>query len=106
MIFGGGEFRFDSKTLRGGSITAIMGGGTIDLREADIGDDNMILDLTAIMGGIELIVPKHWKVIVQATPILGGVENNAISSNLEPGKQEKRLVIDGTAIMGGIEIKN
>jgi predicted membrane protein len=106
MVFGGGEFRFDSKALRGGSISAIMGGGSVDLRDADMAGDEMALDASAIMGGIELMVPNHWTVIFQATPILGGIDNKSVIGGPQQGKPSKRLVITGTAIMGGIEIKN
>lgn len=106
MIFGGGEFRFDSKALRGGSITAIMGGGSVDLRDAEMTDDEIVIDTFAMMGGIEIIVPGHWTVIMQATPILGGMDNKSTSVAQQQGKPSKRLLIKGTAIMGGIEVKN
>ena len=106
MIFGGGEFRYDSKAIKGGNITAIMGGGSIDLRDADFADSEISLDLFALMGGIELFVPRHWTVVVHATPILGGVENKAISSTQPTDTHGKRLLLHGTVIMGGIDIKN
>jgi len=106
MIFGGGEFRFDSKALRGGNISAIMGGGSVDLRDAEMAGDEIVIDASAIMGGIELTVPRHWIVIIQATPILGGIDNKSTSTVQLEGKQSKRLLIKGMAIMGGIEIKN
>jgi predicted membrane protein len=106
MVFGGGEFRYDSKTFRGGSISAVMGGGSIDLREAEMAENEMILDVFAMMGGIELMVPRHWTVIMQATPILGGMENKTTASTELSGKPAKRLVVNGTVIMGGIEVKN
>jgi|GEM_PF-1353513 len=36
-IFGGGDYRFDAKNMKSGAITAIFGGGTIDLRDAENG---------------------------------------------------------------------
>jgi predicted membrane protein len=106
MILGGGEFRYDAKDLKGGSVTAIMGGGMADLRDADMAGDEMIIDTFALMGGFEIRVPTTWQVIMHGTPILGGMENKTISQPPAPGKNPKRLIIKGTSIMGGIEVKN
>jgi predicted membrane protein len=107
MIMGGGEFRFDSHDLRGGKISAIMGGGTIDLRDADMSADEITLDAFALMGGIEIWVPTSWQVIMQGTPILGGMENKTVNRTADnQTSKPKRLIITGMAILGGIEVKN
>jgi predicted membrane protein len=105
MVFGGGDYKFDSKSLHGGSISAVMGGGTINLRNAEMAESEMVLDIHVIMGGIELIIPDHWAAIVGVTPVLGGVDNKSLASQTgeKPGK---RLIVNGAAIMGGIEIRN
>ena len=93
-----------SKEFRGGELTAIMGGCEIDLRDAAIKDDEAILDVFTLMGGIELRVPADWKVIVNAIPIMGGIDDKTY---IQPeGKSFKRLVLTGNIIMGGVEIKN
>ena len=49
--------------FRGGDITAIMGGGQLDLRLATIPTGGeAILDIVAVMGGVEIIVPTSWEV--------------------------------------------
>lgn len=101
-ILGGGEYNFSNKNLKGGSVTAIMGGCEIDLRDAQMHGDQIYLDITTIMGGVEVRVPTEWEVIIQGMPILAGMENKTRPDN--GGK--KRLVIKGTAIMAGVEIKN
>jgi hypothetical protein len=108
MILGGGEFRFDNKELQGGSITAIMGGGSIDLRDADISTDEITIDNFALMGSIEYKVPASWQIIINGTPILGGMENKSIArtSNSDPAQKPRRLIIKGMAIMGGIDVRN
>ncbi|MFA6457020.1 MAG: DUF5668 domain-containing protein [Bacteroidota bacterium] len=92
-----------SKEFRGGEISALMGGCEIDLRDADMKGNEAHLDVNVIMGGIELRVPMGWSVSVEATPILGGVEDRAY-----PPKEgsTKKLVLTGSIIMGGVEIKN
>jgi len=110
-LLGGGEFNFTSKQLKGGKITAIMGGCTVDLREADIEEDTIVIDTFAMMGGIDIKVPHSWQVTMQGIPILGGMENKTkgISGELEDSAAlhpEKRLIVKGMAVMGGVEVKN
>ncbi len=111
FILGGGDFKFNTKNLKGGKITAFMGGGTIDLREADMQETEIVIDAFTIMGGIEIKVPTSWEVNVQGTPLLGSMDNKTSfhaenNKDSRPGHATKRLTIKGTAIMGGVEIKN
>jgi predicted membrane protein len=109
IVFGGGEFRYDSPNFRGGKVTAIMGGGAIDLRDAVPASDEIMIDAMAIMGGIEIRVPVGWQVTLEGTPILGGMENKTIASNRDLGASSsgsKRLIIKALTIMGGLEVKN
>lgn len=101
-ILGAGEYAFTNKKLKGGTVSAIMGGCDIDLRDADMEEDTMVLETAAIMGGIDVRVPRHWQVVMQGTPILGGMDNKATS----PENPVKRLLVRGSAIMGAVEIKN
>jgi predicted membrane protein len=105
FILGGGDHKFNSKSLKGGKFSAIMGGGKIDLRDADITDDEIFFDIFAFWGGVELIVPQNWQVNMRALPILGGAENKT-SPDPNGTSNVKRLTIRGTAIMGGMEVKN
>jgi predicted membrane protein len=107
MVLGGGDFRFESKELRGGKISAIMGGGQIDLRNADMIDEEIVIDVFTLMGGIELSVPTAWQVLMRGTPLLGGMDNQTVHHTPDcQAIKPKRLVITGTAILGGIEVKN
>ncbi len=107
MVLGGGEFKFDSKDLRGGKITAILGGGTIDLRDANMVADEITVDIFAFMGGIELWVPATWQTIMRGTPILGGMDNkSSYRGGDTAAAKPKKIIITGMAILGGIEVKN
>jgi len=110
-ILGGGEFNFASKELKGGKITAIMGGCTVNLRNADFKEESIVIDTFAMMGGVEFQVPQTWEVVVDGIPLLGGIENKTYQhSNNSNGKvldkKQKRLIIKAVVIMGGIDIKN
>jgi hypothetical protein len=100
-ILGGYSRRIATPVFRGGEITAIMGGCELDLRQSGL-QDEAVLNVFAVCGGISLKVPPDWSVILQGTPILGGFEEKTI----EPPDASKRLIIRGYAIMGGLEVRN
>jgi len=102
-VLGGMAITNTSSDFRGGAVTAIMGGGKIDLRQASIKSGEARLDVFAFWGGIELLVPRNWTIVIQASPIMGGIEDK--TDHNQPSTQG-RLVITGSAIMGGVEIKN
>ncbi len=92
-----------SKEFRGGEITTIMGGCEIDLREAEMKENEAAINVDVVMGGVELRVPMGWAIAVEATPIMGGIEDKTYQSK---EGSSKTLVISGSVIMGGVEIKN
>lgn len=105
-IMGGVHRVVESPDYRGGDATAVMGAVELDLRGATITSSPAVLDVFALWGGIEITVPPEWKVEIQVTPILGGIENKARSAAVkDAGAAEQVLVVRGTALMGGIEIK-
>jgi len=111
FILGGGDHRFSTQNLKGGKITAIMGGGSLDLSEADFKQDEIAIDVFAMWGGIDIRVPRNWQVNMTGVPVLGSMDNKTMrpvsgASNSEFGSKAKRLVIRGTALMGGVEVKN
>ncbi|HEU5251349.1 MAG TPA: DUF5668 domain-containing protein [Thermoanaerobaculia bacterium] len=106
FAFMGGVHRVvESPDYRGGDATAVMGAVELDLRGATIAGPPAVLDVFALWGGIEVTVPPEWKVEIQVTPILGGVEKKARTAVRDAEGPEQVLVVRGTALMGGIEIK-
>lgn len=101
VILGGFNRKSSSTKFRGGDLTAIMGGGKLDLREAVIEGDEAVLDVFALIGGIELQIPTGWSAEPRFTPVLGGYEDRS-----NPDKETKRLIIQGTTILGGITVSN
>jgi predicted membrane protein len=92
----------NSRTFRGGDLTAIMGGCEVDLRHAAI-DGEAIVDVFAMWGGIEIRVPEDWTVIGRVTPLLGGFDDK---TRPPQGAGAHRLIVRGMVIMGGVEVKN
>jgi hypothetical protein len=100
-ILGGFERRVSTPDFRGGEITAIMGGCSLDLREAVLLNE-AVINVSAIWGGITIKVPPDWTVILQGTPVMGGFTEKTA----RPPDNRKRLVVSGYAIMGGVEVRN
>jgi hypothetical protein len=104
VIFSGLNRRVESPSFRGGKATAILGGIELDLREAKLAEGAAALDLSVILGGISLRIPRTWRVEVDAHPLLGGVEDK---HTFEPGAEGAgTLRIKASAILGGVEIKD
>jgi predicted membrane protein len=102
-VFGGNTQTVYSKNFKGGDISAVFGGADIIMTQADF-TETASLDVTAIFGGIKLIVPHHWAIKSNVTAIFGSVEDKR--SHLTPGEIQKTLILEGTAMFGGIEIKS
>jgi predicted membrane protein len=93
-----------SQAFRGGELTAVMGGIQLDLTGARPADGRAVLDVFAMWGGIEIRVPQDWRVEIEATPIMGGIESTAL---MPPGVEPAgTLVVRGFVMMGGVEVKN
>jgi len=101
IIFWGVDKRMDSKSFKGGDISAIFGGGKLDLRDAKVHKNGAKLTINAIFGGVEVLVPKDCKVVTSGTGILGGWESKVSSSEIK----SPVLEITGSAIFGGVEVK-
>lgn len=101
VIFSGSESKNKSKKYKGGRVTSIFGGASLDLRDAVI-EKEATLDVFVVCGGVEIKVPREWKVVVKAAPIAGGIENKSEGSDNDKAPV---LVITGTVALGGVEIK-
>jgi len=115
-VMSGIELKQNGWKLEDGGFFALMGGVKMDLNAADIPEGEVHLNMTAIMGGIEIIVPARLAVAYEGTAILGGVkffneESGGIIVNRRSeykGEPETgtKLVLRCTAILGGVEIKH
>lgn len=98
--FGGFEERVASRAFEGGDVTVVFGGADIDLLEASLAPD-AALGVTAVFGGITVLVPPGTNVDLHATPLFGGVENKVEGSPDGP-----TLRVDALAVFGGVEVRD
>lgn len=117
-------------TFRGGEMTSVMGSSKLDLRQATLAPgEEAVVDVFAVMGGIELRVPDAWTVDVRAVPVMGGVRDQRLRAGdrrrveaerapAEAGAPTAtppesntsaaapRVVVRGFIMMGGLVIKS
>lgn len=104
VMFSGLNRRIESQNFRGGKATAILGGIELDFTQASLAEGKASVELTAILGSLEVRVPKTWQLLVDAHPVLGGIEDK---HRHVPGTEGvQTLHIKATAILGGVEIKD
>lgn len=102
-IMNGGEFRCHATNLRSGTAITVMGGVRIDLRRATLDPSGASLELSTIVGGLEVLVPEHWAVEVDAD-VSGGESKVDVTPLDELPEDAPRLRIHAVLRFGGSEI--
>ena len=103
-VFSGAKTVDRSEHLNHTDVTAIFGGATLDLRDAPI-DEVATVDAFAMFGGVQVLVPKDWRVSVGGLPIFGGYEDKTTGNGSLPA-DAPLLKVNATAIFGGVEVAN
>jgi len=104
-IFGGSN-RKVSGDFKGADLTAVFGGGGLDLRNATMSVDEAVVNVNAVFGGFEIRVPETWLVDVHVAGIFGGHEDKTHQPDPRLVPNPKRLIIRGATIFGGLGVKN
>jgi hypothetical protein len=102
--------RVDDKPFLGAQMTSIVGNCVLDLRQASIEKgQEATVEVLAVVGGAEILVPQDWVVISNVAPIAGSVEDKRlppISGPSAPPPGAPRLVLRGTLVLGSLQIKD
>lgn len=97
--FSGCDLNYDGEVFEGAELTAIFGGVKCDLKNAIIEKDCAI-QVSAIFGGIDILVPDNVNVKVSSNCIFGGISNKTAVH-----KEAPTIYVSGTCMFGGVEIK-
>lgn len=103
-FFGGPKLASTSKRFSGAWLSAFFGGITLDLRDATPGPEGASVNATAFCGGIDILVPKGWRISVRSTPIFGGLDDKTDHSQVPP--DAPTLHVDALTVLGGVDIKH
>lgn len=100
-IFMGKEINYTGEVFEGAVLSCIMGAIDLNLSGAIIYHD-VTIETILIMGGIDIIVPKDVRVVVQGGPILGSVDNHVRDRSLKASAPT--VYVKATCILGGMDI--
>jgi predicted membrane protein len=98
----------ESQNFEGGKLDSVFASIEVDMTQAAISSPThtAVLEANSVFGGIEIRVPRTWKVIMKSTAVFGGCEDKTVPPRPEPGFPLTTLVVTGGAVFGGISISN
>jgi hypothetical protein len=85
------------------SVSAVFGSSVIDFREARFSSNTITLDVRAIFGSLEVIVPPQLAVECDGSSIFGSIESHGGAAIADPDRPVLRIV--GTALFGSIDVQ-
>ena len=103
VYVGGIQRACKATSLRRGSVSVVLGGVDLDLREATLDPRGADLHLSASLGGVNVTVPREWRVVVADRATLGGVET-LVTDPEELPDDAPLLRVEAGARLGGVAI--
>ncbi len=100
-FFSGQDINYGNEVFTGASYNATFGAVTANLRKVTLNRD-AVITVSALFGGIDIILPDNVKLITHVVPILGGLECKYTASE-DPAAHT--IIIRGSATFGGITVK-
>lgn len=97
--FSGADMRVDGEVFEGGSVSAVFGGATCDLRGAIFTGD-CTLKVTAVCGGVEILAPAGVQVKLDSFSLFGGTEDRSTKDSNCP----YTLHIQAICLFGGVDV--
>ena len=91
------SFTNASKCFKGGYVSTDFGRMRLDMSQIEI-QGEALLDVSAVFGTIEIIIPRNIPYRTKVTPVLGSFVNNA--PLLPPAPGVPYLEIKGSAVFG------
>lgn len=101
-IMGGSTWRGKRRLSGSVNTISIMGGDDIDLREAEIEGNELVINAVSIMGGASIYVPDTLEVELSGPAIMGGNDERGSQRAARPGAPLIR--IRSFALMGGVDV--
>lgn len=97
--FSNNQLNYDGEIFDGAELTATFGGIKCDLRNAII-DKDCAIKVSAVFGGIDILVSDNVNVKVSSNSVFGGITNKTVAKS-----DAVTLYVTGNCIFGGVEIK-
>ncbi len=89
---------------RNNFAVGVMGGFSLDFRDAMLGPGVTEVHVFTLMGGAEIIVPPEMDVEVSGFAFMGGFDHST-DQPINPSPDRPTLRIKGFAMMGGVSVE-
>jgi hypothetical protein len=103
-VFASVEKTIVSRDFKEATIESVFGSTELDFHQAEMAGDKAYLNVNSVFGSVEIFVPDHWNVMIEANAVFGSCENKTRPPL--PSPTPKTLIIRGDAVFGSIEVKN
>ncbi len=100
-ILGPMYFHSTAASFRGGTVDCWYGGGAVDLRDAVLDPAGSRLQVRAVFGGGQIVVPESWRITSNVRGI-GGLRDGR--PDIERPADAPHLTIEGIALFGGFAV--
>ena len=87
------------------TVLALMGGASLDMRQAQFAAREVVITVNAFMGGAEIIVNPHTHVVVEGTGIMGGYSGPSERTPAELDESSPTVRVRGIAVFGGVSVE-
>lgn len=101
-IMGGSTKKGRWRPARRTNVLALMGGHDIDLRNAELDFDELVLNVYNIMGGTDVYVPDTVDLHITGFSLMGGTDENGSTRQPRPGAP--RITVRMINVMGGGDV--
>jgi predicted membrane protein len=106
-VFGEASRRLEHRPFDGAYLTSFLGNCRLDLRQSIIADGAaQAVEVVGMFAEVRIIVPSHWDVVLDVTPILGEVNDRHAPARTDStsAATAPRLVVRGTIVLGQVTV--
>jgi serine/threonine protein kinase len=103
-MLGGRVWRSDGTPFRGGNVVATLGGCDVDLTGTTLDGSEVVIEATALFGGVKIIVPYGWRIVTHGSQLFGAYVNKTRPPQSAAAESAPRLLVKGFALFGGVEV--
>jgi hypothetical protein len=101
-LFSGREIASHARPLRHAALTAMFGGVNLDLTDAEVPAEGVVIEATAAFGGVEIKVPRGWRVDMSGPALFGGYEDKTRGAMTDG----PLVIVRCLVLFGGAEVHN
>jgi hypothetical protein len=101
--FGASSKYVHSDCLKSGNFSVSFGALEVYLDQAQIDPNGAEIFIDCSFGGIEMYIPRHWRVVDNLQVNLAGVDNNTRLAKID--ENSPVLTLSGNIQLSGVEIK-